>query len=328
MSLIRAQDVTGKPVEWLIPNMLPASCVTGLVGVPESGKSLLAAMMASEIATLPKGKKDTGKAVMWLCREEDNETVIVPRLRSAGCNLKKILMASNHSRWPCLPDSLDSLLDAIRKDNIKMVLLDPVQSYLADEVDSNHAQSVRAVMEGMSSIASLTGCSFLVVMHLRKDRSGSPLDWVAGSGAWVQTCRVVIHIHKRWDSDNRVLSFAKFSLGVRPPSSLLSIQSTAQGAYMQSEGFVDDTAEDSEAALNGSNQLERLEGIDWLRSFLTVRREVKASYTVWQAQGFSRNEWWRARRHLGVKIEREGSTSESQQTYLTIPGHTKKEAEL
>lgn len=325
MSLHRAHEVTGKPVQWLIPDLLPASAVTGLVGVPESGKSLLAAMLAARITQDIKRPRTLGKAVLWLCREEDQQTVVVPRLKAAGCNLKKILLPNVSTRWPCLPDNLDSVQEIVRKEDIRLILCDPIQSYLADHVDSNHAQSVRAVMEGLTFIATTTGCSFLVVMHLRKDRTGSPLDWVAGSGAWVQTCRVVAHIHKRWDSDDRVLSFAKFSLGKRPSSTLLQIRTNGNGAHMVDQGFVSDSAEDSEAPLNGSGQLEREEGINWLRNYLAVRKEVKAAYSTWQQQGFSRTEWWRARKSLNVTIEREGSSSEGQHTYLTIPGHTQKD---
>ena len=57
---------------------------------------------------------------------------------------------------------------AIRENNAKLVIIDPVQAFLGADVDMNRANEVRPIFRSLGDIAQATGCAIVLIGHLNK----------------------------------------------------------------------------------------------------------------------------------------------------------------
>ena len=57
---------------------------------------------------------------------------------------------------------------AIRENNARLVIIDPVQAFLGADVDMNRANEVRPIFRSLGDIAQATGCAIVLIGHLNK----------------------------------------------------------------------------------------------------------------------------------------------------------------
>src|SRR5258708_4426704 len=86
--MVRASDITPQKIDWLRDKVILNRRVTGIVGSPEQGKSLLTTDLAAAVSTgapWPTGSS-AGKRgqVIILSAEDHPDDTIVPRLKAAG----------------------------------------------------------------------------------------------------------------------------------------------------------------------------------------------------------------------------------------------------
>lgn len=88
--LVIASSVSPRPVEWVMPNLIPAGEFTLVDGQPEAGKTMFAmAAIACLTAQLPWQDGSTGKkrAAIVYTTEDRKDTTIVPRLQGMGADM-------------------------------------------------------------------------------------------------------------------------------------------------------------------------------------------------------------------------------------------------
>ena len=73
------------------------------------------------------------------------------------------------------------LHDALQRTKARLVIVDPIQSYLGAEVDAHRSNETRPVMDGLSRLAEEHGCNNLLVRHLGKAPSGRVIHRGLGS---------------------------------------------------------------------------------------------------------------------------------------------------
>jgi hypothetical protein len=73
------------------------------------------------------------------------------------------------------------LSEALRETNARLVIVDPIQSYLGAEVDAHRSNETRPVMDGLSRLAEEHSCCILLVRHLSKAQTGKAIHRGLGS---------------------------------------------------------------------------------------------------------------------------------------------------
>ncbi len=93
VTLVRASDLTPKPVRWLWPGWLARGKMHIIGGQPGAGKTTLAmakAAIVSRGGRWPDGSHSPlGDIVIW-SGEDDPEDTLVPRLKTSGADMTRI----------------------------------------------------------------------------------------------------------------------------------------------------------------------------------------------------------------------------------------------
>ena len=86
------------------------------------------------------------------------------RIRDA--DLERVLVIDDRDTPLTLAD--ERIARAIRENNARLVIIDPVQAFLGADVDMNRANEVRPISRSLGDIAQATGCATVLIGHLNK----------------------------------------------------------------------------------------------------------------------------------------------------------------
>src|SRR5262249_45667901 len=115
------------------------------------------------------------------------------------------------------PANILQLQRAIEDQRIRLVIVDPIMSYLGEKIDPNSDHSVRQALTPLARLADETETTFLLIAHLNKGQSPNPLARVGGSMAFVAAARSGLLLARDPDPDadqaSRVLCQIKSNLG-------------------------------------------------------------------------------------------------------------------
>lgn len=101
ITLLRASDVTPKPINWILKDWLAMGEFHILAGAGGTGKTTLALSIASTITTggfFPNGVRCStiGNVLIW-SGEDTIERTLVPRLIASGADLNKCFFITEYS---------------------------------------------------------------------------------------------------------------------------------------------------------------------------------------------------------------------------------------
>ena len=146
LELIKASDVEIKEVEWLWYPYIPYGKVTVLQGDSGDGKSTfvlnLAAMLSrGEPMPFTDGSGQEPVNIIYQSSEDDADDTIVPRFVKAGGDPNRLIFISEKEKYLSFSD--ERLLEAVRKTNAKLIVLDPLSAYIGEETRINTANEIR-----------------------------------------------------------------------------------------------------------------------------------------------------------------------------------------
>ena len=104
--------------------------------------------------------------VIYQTAEDGLADTVKPRLLSANADCSKIKVIDDTEQSLYMDD--ERLEIAIREQNAKLLILDPLQAYLGDRVDMNWANEAREMTKKLSAMAERTGCAVVLVGHMNK----------------------------------------------------------------------------------------------------------------------------------------------------------------
>ncbi len=166
-------EVESKKVDWLWYPYIPYGKLTILQGDPGDGKTTF---ILSLIATLSNGEhlpfsetKVSGISI-YQNAEDDISDTIKPRLERHKANCERICFIDSKDT-PLFMDN-DNIEKAICETGAKLLVLDPIQSFIGNNVDMNRANSIRPLMTKLKETAQKTGCAIVLIGHLNKNNSG------------------------------------------------------------------------------------------------------------------------------------------------------------
>ena len=321
--LVSLADVAPESVRWLWPRYIPLGKLTIIEGDPGTGKSLVSLDLAARISTgreMPDGSPCELGGVVLLNAEDGLADTVVPRLEGAGADrsrIKAITGARDLSgeRLPDLARDITRIEEAIRQEGAKLVVVDPLNAYLPDTVNSWSDHQIRRVLAPLAKMAERTGVAVLVIRHLNKAVGGNAIYRGGGSIGIIAAARAAFLIAPEPNNEStQIFAPVKFNLGRHPPSLAFRLQESANGSVgVVWQGEVEYTA----AQLHAQWQPQKTSALDravvFLEDFL-LNGPVSAEEVKARAQDAEITERTleRAKKAVGVKVHKEGFGSEGQ----------------
>jgi putative DNA primase/helicase len=207
-------DIEPAAVKWLWPGRVPLGRITLLVGRPGEGKSFLTTYMAARVSSgspWTDGSECPHGSVILISAEDDAADTIRPRLDAHYADVRRVHLLSmvrrieadgeHHDVMFTLADleAMETALKALS--NCRLVVVDPIGSFLGGRTDAHRDNEVRAVLAPVAKLAEKYGPAVLVVAHRRKSSGNIADDLALGSRAFTGIARSVWHLTH--DGDNR-----------------------------------------------------------------------------------------------------------------------------
>jgi hypothetical protein len=320
-------DVEPTAIRWLWKDRIPRGRLTLLVGRPGEGKSFVTCDLAARISNgtrFPDGADCEAGSVLLLTAEDDPADTIRPRLDAAGADCSRIHLLSairssdddgEHER-PVSLHHIDLIEQAIQRvPDCRLIVIDPIGSYLGGSTDAHRDNEVRAVLAPLAALASQYDVAVLIVMHTRKSRSEHADDAALGSRAFTGLARAVWHLAADpEDSERRLMLPGKNNLTRRQSGLACRIVGDGQQACLEwSSDPVDLHADDVIGERSGSKKpgplpAKQAEAANWLQQALARGpRMAKDLFREWEADGGSVETLKRSKKLAGVQSCRESS---------------------
>jgi hypothetical protein len=192
-------DIAPKPVSWRWPGYMPYGGIVVWGGDPGHGKSTVAFTVASYFTKgLPLPGDDSGMSyepqnVIILSAEDSAETTIRPRMELAGADLSRVHVLDpmmSDGKPAMLPSHLVQLSEKLNETKAGLLIIDPLDSFLGEEVDTYKNSDVRRTLAPIQAIAYRTNTIVLIIGHLNKSTTASAMQRFGGSGAFIAAPRV------------------------------------------------------------------------------------------------------------------------------------------
>lgn len=317
-------DVVPSSIRWLWPGRMPLGRITLLVGRPGEGKSFLTTDLAARISRgrpWPDGVEGVEGSVIFICAEDDPSDTLRPRLEAHGADLSKVHLLQGVRRTGAdgrcfeapftLADTrtLEACLQS--HPDCRLIVVDPIGSYLGSGTDSYRDSEVRAVLDPVTRLSDLYGPAVLVVAHRRKDAGTTHADDLAlGSRAFTGVARSVWHLTRdRQNKKRRLLLSGKNNLAEEGQGLAFTIEGSPPAIRWESEP-VDLSANEALRSESAPGDCEVRDtalrrAVDWLGELLAAgplaAGDIKKEC---QLAGFSWRTVQRAKDELSVHAGR------------------------
>ena len=219
-------DVRAVPIEWLWYPYIPSGKITLLQGDPGDGKSTF---MMNLIACFtnggltPSGQKiSVPKRVIYQCSEDGVADTIKPRLETCGADCSRVAFIDEELTSLTLDD--EKLRDAIIDFKASLVVIDPFQAYLGDDVEITNVRKIRKLMQRLNIWASSYNCAIVLIGHMTKKENSKDLYRGLGSIDLVASARSVLQLYRPdEDSPTRYVKQIKSSLAPKGEDIVFSL---------------------------------------------------------------------------------------------------------
>jgi len=229
--LPQAEGIKPQAVDWLIPGWIPRNTITLLGADGGTGKTWLECNIAAAISSGGRCLLDAAEparepgTVLMFNAEDDFSRVIRNRLEVCGADLSRIrTMELDDKRLRDLKIDSDLLGSFLAKYKPTLLILDPLQSFLASGLEISRRNDMRNVMQVLLGYCKEYSVTALVAMHTNKRTGASGRKRLADSSDLWDIARSVLLAGFTNDGEQtRYVSQEKSSYGKYQDSVLFQI---------------------------------------------------------------------------------------------------------
>lgn len=308
--MIRMSEIQQTEVEWLWYPYIPFGKLTIIQGNPGEGKTFFAMQLAAACTNqkyLPQMEPFEPFNVIFQTAEDGLGDTVKPRLVSAEADMERVLVIDDTDHPLTLADK--RIENAIKENNARLVIIDPLQAFLGANVDMNRANEVRPIFRRLADTAQNTNCAIVMIGHLNKASGSQSTYRGLGSIDITAVVRSLLFIGKvKTDPTTRVIVHEKSSLA--PPGQSLAFSLGDEKGFRWI-GAYDISAEDLLAGGEGSKtELKQELAVKLITEFLAEGKKVSIAEINAEARerGISERTVRLAKNSMGDKIasERKG----------------------
>lgn len=219
-----------QPLHWLVPGYLPLGKLVLLAGDGGHGKSVLTLHLAACLSTgrMPFGLVGATNyepvSTLLVSCEDDYEDTILPRLMTAGADLKRIFRVdctydANGKPVPFSLAHYQAIENELKQHpEIKLIVVDPAGAYVGRSgIDDHKDSELRALLGPLTELAARQGVTILIVKHLNKGATAKAVHKVGGSAGYVNAVRAAYLVAPDPDDENRKFFLPlKFNICMKP----------------------------------------------------------------------------------------------------------------
>ena len=275
LRLINMENVAVEQVEWLLYPFIPYGKVTIIQGDPGEGKTT---MVLQIIAKLTKGEP-----VLPVKDGEEEPT------EKADEPVNVIYQTAE-----------DGLGDTIKP---RLVVLDPIQSFLGAEVDMHRANEIRPLMKRVSVLAEKYHCAVVLIGHMNKNSTGKSSYRGLGSIDFQAAARSVLIVGRvKNEPETRVVCHVKSSLA--PEGKSIAFRLDKENGF-EWIGEYDISADD---LLSGNNRGQKIKEAKEFLLEILADGAVEQNVILKEAEkrGIKGKTLWNAKKALGVQSIKPG----------------------
>ncbi len=319
-------DIPAEPVKWLWEGRIPLGMLTLLVGYEGNGKSMLAMYLMAQVSTgrawfdRPEEIREPGSA-LYLTTEDDQKSVVKPRLMAAGADVSKIADLSgfvyNGKTRPLsnLTDQVVVLLEAAKQmPDLKLIVIDPISAYMEGKNENKNSE-VREYLNPLVELAQARSIAVIGITHLNKNSEAAAMSRVLGSRAFTATPRAAWLVHKDPNTPRVLVVRYKWNLGRSALGMAFKIDNssvTYSNGVVGREGYClfekDPVLTSAETLLKPKDRggdrgrpPKKEEAGDWLVGYLRDGpRDTDDIFRDGETEGYSQKTLERARTSVGI----------------------------
>ena len=305
LKLISMDTVETETVQWLWYPYIPLGKITIVQGDPGEGKTTFALAV---IAALTRGEplpecEDSREPlnIIYQTAEDGLADTIKPRLVASGADCSRVLVIDETDKELTLID--ERLEVAIKETGARLIVLDPIQAYLGDDVDMHRANEVRPVLKRVAAMAERTHCAVLLVGHMNKAQGQKSSYRGLGSIDFRAAARSVLVVGRLKDN-KRIRIVAQDKNSLAPEGSSIAFELNEQTGFCW-KGACDATVDD---VLNGTGKVQTKTMLmeEELKRMLVGRVPAEEVQKKAKAMGVSKRTLDIAKKNLGIISEKVG----------------------
>ena len=245
--------------------------------------------------------------MIYQTTEDDAEDTIVPRFLKAGGDKEKLIFINESKKILSFSD--ERLLEAVKKTNAKLLVLDPLSAYIREETNINLANECRSKFNNLIKVAKETNCAVVVIGHLNKAQGMKAINRTNGSmdivGA-VRSALIIAKTDEKNKPNERVLAMQKSNLAPTGKAIVFSVEDGIVKWLDVINKTADEILNSSDVIGRPDNQTQN--AIEILKGLLEgnpiLQREIL--YEMNQ-KGISERTARKAKAILGVQSMKQGS---------------------
>lgn len=297
-------------MEWLWRYRLPRRSCSILTGHSDVGKTWLALHV---IACLSVGKELDGDPSpqepvrsLIISAEDSANQILRPRLDDLGADpsMVEFVYGSGNPEDPQFlqfPRDIKALDSAVAE-GFGLVLIDPLNSFLSGNVDSNSDSGMRSILTPLAGVAERGNATILIVVHAGKARYGHALHNIIGSVGIGAAARQVIEVAAH--EDRRLVHLGKNNYipqDEKPPDQYFTLNG---GFHWRGDAPQDLVDACNASAPAGRPPKQMGKAVELVQRGLEEKQPVSWLEEQAEMEGISESTLKRARRDLGVSARR------------------------
>ena len=228
--IVCVADIEEKEPEWLIQDFIPRYQITTLASDGGIGKTSIACKLISCITNgIPFWTEDEDlqrapENVLFLSGEDSFTYTLKKRLRKENADMRRIFCVEiSDDNFKSITLKSRELEEIIKQVRPGLIIMDPWQSFLDEDVKIAERNHVRRCLEKLIAYGEKYGATTLLIAHTNKRSGAYGRERIADSSDLWDASRSVLMMGRTKNDNEKYLSCEKHNYTMDPGSILFTI---------------------------------------------------------------------------------------------------------